>query len=290
MKTVDTLVEDIYRLMETKEIPEGVDAEKAIDDFGEAVKDMMRKQFSEYKQDRRTLRLSNVGRDARYLWNLVQGKEQEKILPHTMVKFLYGHLIEEMLLALVKLSGHTVSHEQEQCEVAGIKGSMDCKIDGVMTDVKSASTFGFKKFKEGTLAKDDPFGYIAQIKAYSRAQGDTEYGWLAMDKQNGHLTYLKYDEKDTSHEMHKYLDWDIEEHIENIKNVVKQETPPDYCAEPQPDGKSGNTKLGVKCSYCPFKKECYPNLRTFAYSTGPRFLVNVAKEPNVPEIGSNGDF
>ena len=46
MKTIDTLVADIYRLMETKEIPEDVDAEKAIDDFGEAVKAMMRTQFS----------------------------------------------------------------------------------------------------------------------------------------------------------------------------------------------------------------------------------------------------
>ena len=104
MKTIDTLVADIYRLMETKEIPEDVDAEKAIDDFGEAVKAMMRTQFSEYKRDRRTLRLSNVGRDDRYLWNLVAGKAQEPIQPHTYVKFLYGHLIEEMLLCLTKLA------------------------------------------------------------------------------------------------------------------------------------------------------------------------------------------
>ena len=45
--------------------------------------------------------------------------------------------------------------------------SMDCKIDGVLTDVKSTSSFGFKKFKEATLAFDDPFGYIDQIKAYA---------------------------------------------------------------------------------------------------------------------------
>jgi hypothetical protein len=73
---------------------------------------------------------------------------------------------------------------------------MDCKIDGVVTDVKSASTYGFKKFKDATLAFDDPFGYIDQIKGYAKSEGETQVGWLAMDKANGHLTYLKYDLED----------------------------------------------------------------------------------------------
>ena len=236
MKTIDTLVKDIYSLMETKEIPEGVDADQAIDDFGENIKQLMKKEFSNYKRDKRTLRLSNVGRDDRYLWNLHQGKEQEKIEPHTYIKFMYGHLIEEMLLCLTKLSGHTVTNEQKQCEVEGIKGSMDCSIDGVVTDVKSASTFAFKKFKEGTLAKDDPFGYIAQIKAYAYSEGETKYGWLTMDKQNGHLTYLKYDEEDFSHPMYEYINWSITDRIKSIKKTVESPTAPEFCAEYVPHG------------------------------------------------------
>ena len=50
---------------------------------------------------------------------------------------------------------------------------MDCKIDGVVTDVKSVSTFGFKKFKDGSMALDDPFGYVAQIKGYAHSEGET---------------------------------------------------------------------------------------------------------------------
>ncbi len=46
----------------------------------------------------------------------------EELMPHTRIKFLYGHLIEEMILALTKLSGHDVTHEQKQVEVNGIKG------------------------------------------------------------------------------------------------------------------------------------------------------------------------
>ena len=92
------------------------------------------------KRDGRKLRMSNIGRDDRYLWNVVNNPDvQEEMTPNTYVKFMYGHLIEEMLLFLTRLSGHEVTDEQKQCEVGGITGSMDCKIDGVVTDVKSVS-------------------------------------------------------------------------------------------------------------------------------------------------------
>jgi hypothetical protein len=45
MKNIYTLVDDIYKLVETKKVPEGVDIESCIDGFGEAVKDLMRKEF-----------------------------------------------------------------------------------------------------------------------------------------------------------------------------------------------------------------------------------------------------
>ena len=285
-KTIHTLIEDIYSLVETKVPVEGVDVEAEIENFGEAVKDLMRKEFnSGGKKDNRRLRMSNIGRDDRYLWNHYNDVgPKEPMQPHNLVKFLYGHLIEEMLLLLVRLSGHTVSHEQAQAEVEGIMGSMDCKIDGVLTDVKSTSSFGFKKFKEATLAFDDPFGYIAQIKGYAKSEGDTEVGWLAMDKQNGHLTFLKYDLEDTQAPVYEVLKEDIVERIKHVKEVVEQPEPPERCFDPVPDGKSGNMKLPVGCSYCHFKHSCYPNLRTFMYYSGPRFLTEVANEPKVQEI------
>jgi len=286
MKTVHTLVDDIYSLVKTKRPEKGVDAEAEIENFGEAVKDLMRKEFTNRGGfDARKLRMSNIGRDDRYLWNHYNNVgPKEPMQPHNLVKFLYGHLIEEMLLLLVRLSGHTVTHEQAQAEVEGIVGSMDCKIDGVLTDVKSTSSYGFKKFKDATLAFDDPFGYIAQIKGYAKSEGDKEVGWLAMDKQNGHLTYLKYDLEDTQAPVYEVLKEDIVERIHYIKEVVERKEPPALCNDPVPDGKSGNMKLPIGCSYCHFKHACYPELRTFLYSTGPRYLTEVANEPKVQEV------
>ena len=286
MKTTNTLVDDIYNLVQYKSPDRSVDAEQIIDDFGEACKALMRKEFTQRGSfDGRKLRMSNIGKTDRYLWNHYNNVgPKEKMQPHTLVKFMYGHLIEEMLILFVRLAGHTVTHEQAEAEVQGIKGSMDCKIDGVVTDVKSASTFGFKKFKDATLAFDDPFGYIDQIKGYARSEGETEVGWLAMDKANGHLTFLKYDLEDKQAPVYEVLGKDIEDRIIHIKEMVEQKEPPELCYETVPDGKSGNMKLATGCSYCHFKHACYPNLRAFAYSYGPRYLTEVVNEPKVQEI------
>jgi len=286
MKSIYSLVNDIYAVVASKEAAEGVDLDKEIEHFGENVKKLMHTLFSEDRAgDRRTLRMSNIGRKDRYLWNVVNNaKVTEKMQPHTLVKFMYGHLTEELLLFLTRLSGHEVTDEQKKCKVGGISGSMDCKIDGIVTDVKSVSTFGFKKFKDGSMAYDDPFGYVAQIKGYAHSEGETKFGWLAMDKQNGHLTYLMYDQEDTQAPVYEKLSFDIEERVEEIKEVVKQPEPPEVCYEPVPDGKSGNMKLSSGCSYCQYKKVCYPDLRAFLYSTGPRFLTVVENEPKVQEI------
>ena len=59
---------------------------------------------------------------------------------------------------------------------------MDCKIDGEVVDVKSASAMSFKKFKNGTLYEDDPFGYIAQLAGYEHNEG-TNNGRIVCSKQ-----------------------------------------------------------------------------------------------------------
>ena len=284
-KTTDNVVADIYALMESKDADPSVDVEAEIEKFGEGVKALMRTEFGRKKrEDNRRLRLSNIGRTDKYLWNHFNGTEGEELQPHTYIKFMYGHLIEEMLLFLTRMAGHTVTDEQKVCNVEGIVGHMDCKIDGVVTDVKSASSFGFKKFKDGTLAYDDPFGYIDQIKAYAHSEGQTEFGWLAMDKANGHLTYLKYDLNDTEAPVYEVLRGDIVDRVKHVKKLVEQPEPVKWCYPPVPDGKSGNSKLSIGCSYCQFKDHCYPNLRVFAYSYGPKYLVDVVKEPKVQEV------
>jgi len=279
---VDTLVRDIYRLMESNDIAEGVDLDEECEAFGKGMADILRKAFEPY-DGRGRLRLSAIGKPDRQLFNSYHGVAGEEIRGATYIKFLYGHIVEEMLLSLVRLSGHSVSDEQKECYVGGVKGHMDGRIDGVLMDVKSCSSFGFKKFAKNTLHEDDPFGYIAQLKAYAYSEGDTTYGWLAMDKQNGTLAWLQYDEDNKTANYADSISYDIAERVDDIKKLVLGDLPA-VCYSPVPDGKSGNMKLPMGCSYCAYKHECYPELRTFWYSTGPRYLTEVVKAPKVMEI------
>lgn len=284
-KSIHTLVSDIYSLMENRNTPKDVDVDVEIERFGEAMKSMMRKEFKPSgRGDARKLRLSAIGKPDRQQWYSANKYGKEKLQPHTYIKFMYGHMTEELILFLTRMAGHTVEDEQKLCEVEGVKGSMDARIDGRLIDVKSASTYSFKKFKDATLAYDDPFGYIAQIKAYAYSEGDTKYGWLAIDKQNGHLCYLEYDEEDTQAPVYDFIKYDIAERVRHVKKVVEQPEPPALCYDSVDDGKSGNKKLAIGCSYCSYKAHCYPTLRGFIYSTGVRFLSTVVNEPKVPEI------
>ena len=110
-----------------------------------------------------SLRMSNIGRPARQLW-FEKNKPLENAKPNaaTQVKFLYGHILEEIVLMLVRAAGHEVTDEQKEVDLDGIKGHMDCRIDGVVTDVKSASSYGFKKFKYGNIADNDDFETIGR--------------------------------------------------------------------------------------------------------------------------------
>ena len=227
--------------------------------------------------------MSNLGKPDRQLWyEFHNDGSKEGLEPHTLLKFLIGDIYESVLLFLAKAAGHDVSQEQAEVEINGIKGHIDAVIDGHVVDVKSASTYAFKKFKYGTLADDDPFGYIDQIGGYSTALG-LPGAFLAGDKQNGHLALLQIPQDETE-------GLRIEDRIEHLKEVVVSEKEPERCYEAVPDGLSGNMALAIGCSYCPHKFRCWADandglgVRTFLYSNGPKHLVEVVKEPKVPEL------
>lgn len=283
-KTPDTVVKDIYHLLETKEIPDGVNLKEECETFGKVVAQVLYEQLQPEEDRSGSLRLSAIGKPSRQIYNAFKGVAGEKLRGPTYIKFLYGHFIEAMLLSLVRISGHTVTEEQKTVSVEGVQGHQDCRIDGVLTDVKSCSSYGFKKFKNHTLHLDDPFGYIGQIKAYAHEEGDTTYGWLAMDKQNGHLAWLQYDETDTDSHYYDKINWDVAERVREIKKLVGSDLLPQACFDPIPEGKSGNEKLQSGCAYCQFKHSCWPELRVYNYSTGPKYLTKVVREPRAVEI------
>ena len=272
--SINTLIEDIYKVLS-----EGKDIGKEADEFGKRMADLIRTRLAPRQTRQGTLRLSNLGKKDRQLWYETHGTPREEFTPTTYFKFLYGDILEEIVLFLAEVAGHTVEGRQGEVRVDGILGHRDAFIDGILVDVKSASSYAFKKFKEGTLKDDDPFGYYPQLSGYI---ADPEYpldhgAFLAVDKQNGTLALLHVNAGDTV---------DIHSRIAHLKEVVAKDTPPERCYEPEPMGKGGNMKLPVGCSYCDFKKECWADvgLRKFVYSTGPVWLTTVVDPPRVMEV------
>lgn len=228
-----------------------------------------------------TVRMSNVGKPERQLWFEKNDENLSKSIDApTQIKFLYGHLLEEIVLMLVRMAGHEVTDEQKEVDVNGILGHMDCKIDGEVVDVKTASRFAFKKFSEGRLPQDDPFGYLGQLSGYESAEGTSDGGFLVMNKESGELCMYQPRQEDKLN---------ITDKIDNLIPALELDTPPELCYDPIPDGKKGNMKLPKGCNWCKYKYECHKDandgegLRTFKYSNGLTYLTEVVAEPKVEE-------
>jgi hypothetical protein len=284
-KKLNNLVEDIYNVLNS--LTEGNElniSEEMFEEFGKDMSDALRHWATPQNvEGKPILRMSNIGKPERRLWfdTHTQSDTTEKLQPSTQIKFLYGHLLEVLMLFFVKLSGHKLTSQQKEITVSGIKGHMDCMIDGEVVDVKTASGYAFKKFKEGTLAEDDAFGYLSQLAGYEAAEKTNKGGFLVMNKETGELTMFIPDDMDKPN---------IKSKIKNVKNIIASDTPPDFCYSPIPEGKAGNMKVARGCSWCPHKFECHKDandgqgLRVFNYAKGPVYFTKIVSEPNVEEV------
>lgn len=274
-KSLDTLVKDIYALFEEHHEV----SSDHITEFAESLSKIIHSRLNEV-QGLGRLRPSNLGTPCeRKLWYTCNTPEHaEPLSPKVRFKFLYGDILEALVLFLAKEAGHDVTGEQDKVELEGIVGSRDAVIDGVLVDVKSANSRSYSKFRDNTVRKDDPFGYITQLMFYLEASDDVPRkdmaAFLAVDKELGNLCITKVPNEQI----------DFKKVISAKRDSCALPEPPPRGHTDEPDGKAGNKKLGTACKYCAFKQECWPSLRTFLYSNGPRFLTKTVRVPDVMEI------
>lgn len=284
MKNLKTLVQDIYDLFIKDDVKF---SEEETKEFGEKLAKHITNRITD-ERGSFTLRMSNLGQPDRKLWYQAKGVEGEPLPPEARVKFLFGDILEELLLFLAKKAGHSVEGTQDEMDIDGVKGHRDAVIDGVLVDVKSASTYSYNKMiKEGLTKSNDNFGYLSQLSSYIEASKndplvkEKDKGVLfVIDKTLGHIGVREYN-KDKM---------DMSKLIEHKREVINSDEEPPKCYPDEPQQKSGNRQLGVQCSYCPFKFHCWRDsndgfgLRTFIYSGKPVYLTKVVREPRVFEV------
>lgn len=286
-KNLDTLVEDILNLTDPTKSAE-INTDDVVE-LAEGIAFQVIKQTQEHVKlrDPKTLYASEVGEPCmRKLWYKVHYPEKgENLTRETKIKFMYGDILEEVLLFMAKVAGHDVQKRQASVvhefeDGWQIRGRIDAVIDDRIVDVKTASPYSYTKMVEQGLTKEnDAFGYTGQIGFYNVHKDqldvvDDDPMFLVMDKQNGKVG-LASPAKDVTVTLKT---------LEEVKDAVKDPVvAPDRGFSDVPTT-NGNKKLGINCSYCAFKGTCWPGLRVFSYARGPEFLTQVRKAPKNSEI------
>ena len=116
MKNIDTLVQDIYNLF-TRDGGPPIPKKKVEDEI-EIFLGELRSHLLDFLYTKResssNLRLSLVGKPDRQTWYEMRNtKEREPLSSPTRIKFLYGHLLESLLLLFSTLAGHEVTDKQK---------------------------------------------------------------------------------------------------------------------------------------------------------------------------------
>jgi len=284
-KTLDTLIEDIYSLFNTDhQIPE-----ERLQEFGQRLASHLRSRINETRGPG-SLRMSNMGQpcERKLYFSVHNSDEAEPSSPYLRLKFLIGDILEELVLWLAEEAGHSVEGRQDELNIDGVEGHRDAIIDGVIVDVKSASSLSFKKFENHLTELDDAFGYLTQLQSYSyasredpRVTNKNMAAFVVIDKTLGKMCIDRH---------FGMASVDLSQTPSRKRAMLKSPEAPPRGFMLEDDGKSGNQKLGLNCSYCEFKWKCWDNLKVYNYSGKPRYLAVVKRPPNVDQLSKEAVF
>ena len=196
-----------------------------LEEFGEACKSALRKQFSEKRREGFKPRMSSIGRPLCQLQMEAKNVKGEGQPYNVKMRNTFGDLVEALAIFVMKSAGVIVKDEQKKVKLkfkeSEIEGRLDVKIDEKVWDIKSASPYSFdKKFGSGfeEVAKDDAFGYVPQGYLYSESEKMPFGGWIVINKSTGEWTVCETPIDDNEYRVKALAS--AEEHITAIENKV----------------------------------------------------------------------
>ena len=274
MKKIDTLVQDIYDLFSDNE-PVEIKQEDLVA-FATVVATHVSDAVNRETRERKPgIYASELGEKCyRKLWfKHNDTSHAERLDGSTKLKFLYGNVIEELVLLLARLAGHKVEKEQHTLEspLGTVRGRIDAVIDGTLVDVKSASSYGFKKMTTDENWEDS-FGYSEQLGFYAEQMPDEgqDPRFLLMNKESGALGLAK---------PHK-TEVDAETKGMELMAMLGKPDAPEVPFHLQVDRLK---ELPVSCRYCSFKFKCH-DTTVLKYANGHKFFNGKPPGTRVPDV------
>ena len=235
-----------------------------VQEFGEACKNALLKQFEETRRDKFEVRMSNIGRPLCQLQMEAKGIKGEGQPYNVKMRNTFGDIIEALAIFVMKSSGIKITNEQKKVNYKfngdSIEGRQDVEIDGKVWDIKSASPYSFeKKFGEAggfnEVVREDSFGYASQGFLYGESQGKDFGGWIAINKSTGEWTVCETPPAVDEHK--KKALKSAEDNFTALKKGKPFKRCYDDIAETFRSKPTGNRVLGFVCSYCPYKLPCW---------------------------------
>ena len=237
---------------------------RLVEEFGEACKNALLKQFEDQRRDKFEPRMSNIGRPLCQLQMEAKGVKGEGQPYNVKVRNTFGDMIEALAIFIMKSAGVNIKNEQKKVKYKfngnEIEGKQDVEIDEKIWDIKSASPYSFeKKFgEEGgflEVVKEDSFGYASQGFLYGESQNKKFGGWIAINKSTGEWTVCETPAMIEPHKTEALKK--AKDNLKALKDKVPFKKQYDDIAETFRGKPTGNRVLGFVCSYCPYKLPCW---------------------------------
>ena len=237
---------------------------RLVEEFGEACKNALLKQFEDQRKDKFEPRMSNIGRPLCQLQMEAKGVKGEGQPYNVKVRNTFGDIIEALAIFIMKSAGVNIKNEQKKVKYkfngSEIEGKQDVEIDEKIWDIKSASPYSFeKKFgEEGgflEVVKEDSFGYASQGFLYGESQNKKFGGWIAINKSTGEWTVCETPAMIEPHKTEALKK--AKDNLKALKDKVPFKKQYDDIAETFRGKPTGNRVLGFVCSYCPYKLPCW---------------------------------
>ena len=262
--------EKIYSLLELNEslpIPESI-----ILEFADAISQGLKRQIFFEKPEQKNLRVSSLGKCLRQQFYSIKGYEGEVINPRAKMTFLFGDIVEAVVVALAKASGVELIEQQKEVVIDGVKGHIDGLIktpEGIsLFECKSMSDASFKNLTSSGLGDD--FGYLTQVNMYMYALGLDRAYLVAVNKNTGHVEEVEIPRDEEL----------IEKTLNNIsvlRSCLESDILPprkyELIDEVVRNKETGRKILPFQCSYCAYRQHCYSNLIQEFKNNKPIWIV-----------------